>query len=493
MTIPFKNIPANIRVPLFYAEVDNSRANTAQANQRALIIGQITAAGTGVANVPVISQGVSDAQTVGGQNSMLALMTAKYRQNDQFGEVWYLPLADNAGALAATGTITIGGAPTANGTLYLYVGGVRYAIPVLTTQTSAQIATSIANIIGADAACPVTAAAAGSVVTLTAVNKGPCGNDIDLRMNYQGPIGGEQLPAGVSVTIAQMSGGATAPDMTTALANLGDMPFDFIVCPFNDATSLNALQSLLNDQTGRWSYSKQLYGHVFAAYRGTLGAQTTLGTTRNNQHETIIGFNDSPTPNWLWAAALAGAAAVSLRADPATPLQTVAIQGVLAPPLQSRFVLSDRNTLLFDGISTFMVGQDGTVYIENLITSYQKNAFGNPDNSYLEVETLFTLMYVLRFMRTIVTSKYARMKLAANGTRFAAGSNIVTPDIIRGDLIAAYRELEYQGLVQNGDAFKQGLIVQQDSNNPNRVNVLWPGILINQLRIFALLAQFRLQ
>ncbi|WP_153010942.1 hypothetical protein, partial [Aquitalea magnusonii] len=25
-----------------------------------------------------------------------------------------------------------------------------------------------------------------------------------------------------------------------------------------------------------------------------------------------------------------------------------------------------------DGISTFMVGQDGTVYIENLITSYQK-------------------------------------------------------------------------------------------------------------------------
>jgi phage tail sheath gpL-like len=138
------------------------------------------------------------------------------------------------------------------------------------------------------------------------------------------------------------------------------------------------------------------------------------------------------------------------------------------------------------------VADDGTVSIQNLITTYQKNAFGNADNSYLEIETMFTLAYVLRALKTMVTSKYARVKLAANGTRFAAGSAIVTPNIIRADLIAKYRELEYDGLVQNGDAFKEGLIVQQNTQNPNRVDVLFPGILINQLRIFALLNQFRL-
>ena len=36
------------------------------------------------------------------------------------------------------------------------------------------------------------------------------------------------------------------------------------------------------------------------------------------------------------------------------------------------------------------------------------------------------------------------------------------------------------------------LIVEQNASNPNRVDCLWPGTLINQLRIFALLAQFRL-
>src|SRR5512135_2352375 len=110
MTIPFKNIPSNIRVPLFYAEVDNSQANSAQANQRALIIGQINGsglpnsipAGAATPNVPVISQGVADAATQGGPGSMLHLMTQAYRLNDTFGEVWYLPLADDAAAVAAT-------------------------------------------------------------------------------------------------------------------------------------------------------------------------------------------------------------------------------------------------------------------------------------------------------------------------------------------------------------------------------------------------------
>jgi phage tail sheath gpL-like len=327
MTIPFKNIPSNIRVPLFYAEVDNSQANSGQINQRALIIGQVTAAaitaGT-VPNVPVISQGAADAISVGGAGSMLALMTAAYRQNDQFGEVWYLPLADDAGGTAAIGSLNFTAAATVAGTLYFYIGGVRIAQPVLTTQTAAQLATALAALINATPNLPVTAAVDGVVTTkvnITALHKGLAGNDIDLRVNYLGTRGGEALPTGLAVTIVQMTGGATNPTLTTALANLGSQTFDFIACPYTDATSLDALKNLLNDTTGRWAWNQQLYGHFYAAYRGTLGAQTTLGTSRNNQHGTIMGFNDSPTPNWIWAAALTGAAAGSLRVDPALPLQ----------------------------------------------------------------------------------------------------------------------------------------------------------------------------
>ncbi|MFM0135096.1 phage tail sheath subtilisin-like domain-containing protein [Caballeronia grimmiae] len=492
MTIPFKQIPQNIRVPLFYAEIDNSHANSAVANQRALLIGPMTSAGVATPNVPLISAGTGDANLQAGVNSVLALMTSAYRANDQFGELWYLPVQDAAGAVAATGTIAFTSAPTANGTISLYIAGQLVTVIVTAGMTTAQVATAVAAAINLIPAMPVTASVSTSTVTLTADNKGLVGNDIDVRFNYQGATAGEVLPTGLAATITAMANGATNPTLTTALGNLQDMPFDFIACAFTDAASLDALKAFLNDSTGRWSWQQQVYGHVFTAYRSTWGGLTTFGTSRNNQHESVMGFNDSPTPPWQWAAALAAVTAVSVRADPGIPMQTVALTGVLAPPLQSRFNLSQRNTLLYDGISTFTVAQDGTVAIENVITTYQLNAFGQPDNSYLEIETMFLLAYVLRRLRTLVTSKYARVKLAANGTRFGPGAGIVTPNIIKADQIAEYQAMEYEGYVQGSDTFAQAIVVEQNAQNPNRVDVLWPGTLINQLRIFALLAQFRL-
>lgn len=492
MTVPFSNIPTNLRVPLFYAEVDSSQANSGAQTQRTLIIGQITSAGNAVAGVPVLGQGVSDAKAKGGEGSMLALMTEAYKAADAFGEVWFLPLADAGGSVAATGSIAIAGTPSETGVLSLYVAGQRISLVVTASDTAANIAAALAALINGTASLPVTASATGASVTVTAKNKGLTGNEIDLRLNYLGTAGGEATPAGITATITAMTGGATNPTLDTALANLGDEPFDFIVCPYTDTTSLNALKSLLSDQSGRWSYASQLYGHVFAAQRGTLSALATAGNARNNQHETILGFNNSPSPAWIWAADLAGTAAVALRADPGRPLQTLTLSTVLAPPTASRFNLSERNTLLWDGISTFNVQSDSTVALENVITTYQENAFGSADDSYLEVETLFLLMYVLRQQRSLVTSKYARVKLAANGTRFAPGSAIVTPNIIKADLIAQYQQLEFDGYVQDAAAFAAALIVEKNSSNPNRVDVLWPGTLINQLRIFALLAQFRL-
>ncbi|HZV08748.1 MAG TPA: phage tail sheath C-terminal domain-containing protein, partial [Novosphingobium sp.] len=210
-------------------------------------------------------------------------------------------------------------------------------------------------------------------------------------------------------------------------------------------------------------------------------------------HLTAIGFYDGPNPSWAWASAFAGAAAQSLRNDPAVPLQFLTVPGLLAPLQASRFPLTVRNTtLLYSGCATWTVDASGNVMIENIITTYTTNSQGAADNSYLEVETLYTLMYVLRYMKSWVQTKYARVKLAADGTRLPANSNIVTPSTIRADIIAAYQTLETDGFVQQSSVFAANLVVEKDATNPNRVNVLWPAVLIDQLRQFAMLAQFRL-
>lgn len=102
-------------------------------------------------------------------------------------------------------------------------------------------------------------------------------------------------------------------------------------------------------------------------------------------------------------------------------------------------------------------------------------------------------MYVIRDMKTIVTSKFGRVGLVADGTRLAPGLPIVTPSVIKAELISEYQTLEYNGYVQDSSGFSKGLIVTPNSDNPNRVDVLWDGVLANQLNIFAVLAQFRIR
>jgi len=100
----FNNIPANLRVPLFFAELDPRFANTAAPAQRTLLIGQITGSATLVANTPTRVISASDGMAAAGAGSILAGMIAAYRLNDPTGELWVLPLADNGAGAAATGS-----------------------------------------------------------------------------------------------------------------------------------------------------------------------------------------------------------------------------------------------------------------------------------------------------------------------------------------------------------------------------------------------------
>lgn len=492
--VSFSKVPDQIRVPLFYAEFDNSQANTATATQRTLIIGQQLSSSTQAVNVPAVVSSASTVAGLYGDGSMLNSLVSAYLENDTSGIIHVLPLADNVvSMLVATGKITVSSVATATGVISLYIAGMRVQLTVTPSDTANEIATALAARINAKPGMPVTATVAAAVITLTAKNLGALGNGIDVRLNYQGSAGGEATPSGLSLVIGAMSGGSGAPELDDALANLGDTTYDFIVNPYTDTTSLDAVKVFLDDATGRWSYNQLLYGHSYGCVTGTYGALTAAGEGRNNPHETLLGVYGSPTPSYVWAAAMVGALAPALRNDPGRPTQTLSVSGVLAPAPESRFQWNERNNLLFSGISTFTVADDGSVQLENTITTYQHNSYGVEDDSYLQVETMYLLMFVTRYMKTQITSKFPRMKLAANGTRFAPGQAIVTPNIIRAELIAQYTTLETGGYVQDVDGFADGLIVEQDGNNPNRINVLWDGALINQLRIFAVLNQFRLR
>ena len=488
MAVGFAQIPADLKVPLFHVEFDSSQATAGLAQKRALIVGQPTTSVTGLALVT--SADVASAYY--GQGSMLSRMIRAWRANNTFGELWAYPVADNASGVAATSTVTVTGTAAAAGVVSLYIGGVLVSVAVASGDTATNVATAIVAAVTANVRLPVTAANTAGVVTLTARNKGTQGNSIDVRVNLYGARGSEALPAGVAVAIVAMASGATDPALTGLAAALGDEEFEVIVAPYTVTGQINALRDMMDDSTGRWAWSRQIYGHVFAAMKASSADLLTFSSGRNDQHMTVVGYEtDNPTSVPEMAAAFAAQAFTSISADAARPLQTLALAGVLPAPVGSRFTKTTHQSLLSAGIAAVYYDPGSAVRILRAVTTYRTNAWGITDRSYLDCETLFTLAEVIRRLRSVITTKFPRSKLASDGTRFGAGQPIVTPKIIKAELVAQYAEMEAAGLVEDAAGFTAATIVERDGTDPSRVNVLYAPNLVNGLRIFAVLAQFR--
>jgi phage tail sheath gpL-like len=498
MPISFANIPANIKVPLYWVEVDPSMAGLPTINLRALLVGVMTADGNATEDIPIPIGSQAQANLGFGEGSELARMFKAFFKNNFANEVWGLPLAEPAAAAAATGDITINAPPTEAGTLHLYISGEKVAVQVNTTDTSATIGAAIADAINADVSLPVTANAMGGSVTLTSVFKSVNANEISVTQNYYGARGGEQTPVGLDIALPAngfLTGGTGTPDFANAITNMGEEPFEYVAMPYTDTNSLfDWDQEFGFTDTGRWGWQRELFGHVFSAKRGTYSALLTFGDTLNSGVESIMSVEvGSPSPTFEWAAAYAAKAQRALINDPARPLQALTLNDIKAAGIHQRFDFVELNSLASNGLAIQKIGGDNQPMIAGEQTTYQVNLYGQPDDAYEIVTTLATLAKLLRNQKHAITSKFPRHKLANDGTKFGPGQAIVTPGIIKAELLNQYRQDMYSGLVEDISNFKRNLLVERDPNDPNRVNVLYPPDLINQLRIFAVLAQFRLQ
>jgi phage tail sheath gpL-like len=513
MAISFANIPGNIRVPLAYFEFSPELAGSFVNIQNTLLLGTV-AAGSGLAiNSPTPVFSPDEVRMLAGPGSAFARQADAYFRNNAQNPLYLLAAAET-GFTFSWGAIEWDGPATASGTVSLYIAGrlVRFTIGTGDTPQDMALAcmdaintnpqlgvTAYIDAAAPDPVPPVTLPKGDDVVQIRAMQGGILGG-VDIGFSLAGAAGGEMLPAGVTATITPMLGGAGRPDIAALLSAAGDAPFDFVISPFplqhlpppavdND---LNALDEFFNDTTGRWSWQSMLYGHGFTCTEQRIGGLINLGRQRNGQHVTIMGFFGSATPHDEWLAAYAGQAAGSLSIDPARPCQALPLIGVRAPSRDNRFTRLERQTLYFSGVSATYTDDANTVYIDRLITTYQRNRWGAPDNSYLDIETMYSAAYYSRSCYARITTKFPRHKLASDGQRFGAGQAIVTPRIMRAELIAHYGELIETGIVEDLEGFEQALIVERDSTDPNRLNAFLSPSFVNQLRIFAALVAFRL-
>lgn len=490
MAITFNEVTLG-RTPFIAIEFDNSGAIAQSSGQsyKALVLGQRLASSPSVENTIVKVSNAQDAINKFGAGSQLALMFDSWFANNTSTEVYAGVLNENSSGTARTQTLTFTGPASAAGTLAVYFNGIQTLVPVASGMTASQIATALlAKITAIASLLPYTvtqgADASSHILTATQRWKGESGMDDDIRANFY-PT--DSLPAGVGLTIAEGTAGATNPVLTSLITAMGDDQYQVIVNPFTDSTSIAALST---EMTRRWSASVQRAGVVFMAKDETQVNLSSWGNGLNHQCFSTIGQQESPTPCYRWATAVGSVVALNAAVDPARPFTNLKLEGILAPVRTKRFTLAEKNSLLYDGISTYNTDDNGYCYMGRQITMYQLNTDGQADASYLDVPTVLTLMYIRWSVREMLNRKYPRHKLADDGTKFASTQAVITPKLIKGELISLARDWEYNGLVENTDAFKESLIVERNAIDRNRVDVQLSPDIMNMFLVAGIKIRF---
>ena len=312
------------------------------------------------------------------------------------------------------------------------------------------------------------------VVTLTAKHKGECGN-MPVHLNH---YDGETLPAGLTVAVTDLTGGATNPDIGDVIAAIGDAHYNFIATPYTDAANLSALKTELES---RWSALRAIEGVAFGALGGELSALGEKGAALNDKHLTLLNAHGLKSPLYAVAASYMATVALYASNDPAAPFR-YALNGIMTGSAEEQFTDEERNLLLHDGVSTFTRSVDGTAVIEQAITTYKTNSAGAADTAYQDVNVPLLLGYLRYDWRNYIARKYQNWKQGDDG---ATGAKVMTPATMKAEAVVWFKTHAENGLVENFDDFKKNLKVEHNASNRNRLDVLLPPDLMNKLDVVA--------
>lgn len=462
--IAFDNIPASIRKPGKYFEFNTSLAvRTLPANrQRMLIIGQRLTTGS-VAQL-MATQVFSDTEAAAcfGAGSIAHLMARAAMKANPYLDLSICALDDSAAAaVARVHTLALATNAGTSGYLTLYVGNVRYQVGIAAGDTPTDIGTALKAVLDNDPALSFSVTHTAGTLVFTAKNKGVVANQIDFECAI--------TASGTTAVFTATTPGAVDPTLATALAAVYAEQYDIIACPFIDDTSYAALKTHLDTASGPM---EQRPAVGVLAGDDALGTITTLTSTINSGRITFGYIRATRTPAYETAAIYA--AVMASEEDPARPLNTLALPGVAAPVVSQRLSRTEQESCLANGATPFEVGPGEVVQIVRAVSTYVHNPQGIADISLLDITTIRTLDYVRKACRERIALRFPREKLSSR-----------TPEKVRDQLLDVLYRLEELEIVEEVAAHEDALIVERDSQDPNRLNARIPADVVNGLHIFA--------
>lgn len=265
--------------------------------------------------------------------------------------------------------------------------------------------------------------------------------------------------------------GIPATDGSYANALTGVFGGDYQV--FAIASNLPDDLTTLRNHLDAVSHPLEQRGAIGAsAFTGTVAAGTTLTAALNAGRITVAWLKNGVDSVHKIAAAYA--AVIAGEEDPARPLNTLWLKGVVSNLVVDRPGRVEQEVALANGLTPLEVGPGDKVQIVRAISTYTKSAAGTADIALLDITTIRSLDYVRKACVDRISLRFPRDKKTQR-----------VKSAVRGELLDVLYKCEELEIVEAVDANKGLLLVEDNLQDPNRLDSVIPADIVNGLHVFA--------
>lgn len=405
--------------------------------------------------------------------------------------VFIFPIDEEGAAVEADGSILVvaGAGATSSGTISLYIGGQKVSVTIAKDTAATDIETAITAAINANINLPVTALVDGVVPeqsNITSKYKDATANDITIAINLT-EAEKDASPGGVSFTITDLSSGAGVPAVTTALGNMGDDWYTYIVNCFGTDTDVMDEFATYNEDN-RWN---TLVNKFFRAFYGSVDILATItAITDARTLDRTNGAITSPGAYSLpleFAALAVGQMAARNQNNPPQPYTGLLLDGLVAALTASQWTYTQRNSAVNAGCSTTIL-EDGIIKLEDVVMHYHKE--GEEPPAYRWAVDIAKLAEWAYNVNLVFTGDNWRGKILVDDTDI-----VVNPDARRPlDTVAEIFKLadaaSFAAIITRPGFTKENTAASIDVANPNRLNLTTLIVLSGAGRIISLTTAF---
>jgi len=403
-----------------------------------------------------------------------------------------------AGAGAATATITLSGAPTANNAVEIVLMGRTIQVGWLIGETSSDVRDKIITAVNSrdDDLLVVASSGGAGVVTLTAKVTGLVGNDVKVKANLIEPQSGTEAVTPNGITA--FTGGTTDPDFSNILDAAQGREYHYIVaCMSNTdaeqtASSSNAERVLAHIELYNEGLEAKLQQLVYAS-TGAQASAEAAAIARNvgyAQHVLCVNAGSLPCE---FAGAEAGDRLSAVGVDPAANRIGNQIGSSL---YGSDDITNDKPTpsqtesAIGNGVSIISYDAAENLIAVRPVTTFSQNPAGGPDRRLLDTQNVDAAYIIARDLRAALPAEFPNAKITRDippgGDPPPAG--VIEERDIKVFVISRLRVFQRNGVILHtalDEAIADGsLVVEVNDFDPTQVDILVPIQVIPPLAKF---------